>query len=998
MKKISKFLLFLLAFSPAFAFAGPFDPPPTDISVLVLNQIFGGLLQGGQNAFGESIKTFNSIILSLGGILAAYTILAGTLGTAHDGEMLGKKFSSVWIPIRYSLGTALVLPVIPGGYCVMQQIVMWLVLQGVGLADIVWTSYVGAPIGSLTAKMNNSNKQNVLKFAEHVALASGCTYAAASIYNAGSSTVSTLLQPINAAPNFTMKHDVENGKYYFGNQATIANIIMNNKKQCGEITLPGAVDKDIAKFYGTVGNKVGASAPSGGKLGAINIAFATPSTEPIYLAHTKAADAVIQKINTAAQNAVASETAIPYSIVIKSAEEYINSVEVASATYVSGSNDSIAKLKEQSSQQGWFLAGAWYTRLTMLNYHIQQSVNMAPKGESSTSLGSVFNFLDSINPAIEKVQGEILVKNGQSTNISNAEKDEGDSKDGEKSANTLVNKLINSFTGIDIKELNANEKPPVIILQEAGDALIDMWMNTMLLLLDASILSLLSMGAATPIFITIIGFIAAPAAALVGIGFTLGYMLPNLPFLMWIGVILGWLIMVIEAILAAPLWAIMHLHPNGDDLTGKGANGYMLVLGLTLRPVLTVFGLIAALVVTDLMGEFVNKIFFSVFQIGNAGGIKGFLVIFFSFSIYTMSQFSLFKKTFSLMHVIPDQLLRWIGGGGEQLGQYAGSIADGAGRAQGAIAAASSFAGEKAVSSLGNSINLGKQIKDNKDNKKLSEKSENLQLNNKFGEGTSEQASATIQNGAKNGAAGGALGWLGKQNNNKMRSDKAAYNSGLERSAAAGGQDGVEEYQKGMSEASENGYEKFGGTIEGAAKGVAANVEQTQLNKQVSTFNSEDGNEASAFMQKVAGTPSGKIDAKRAAPALALLNQGREVLGSTELANVLEQASRIPDRSKAREHVQKSVAEAKFAKTSRKHGVTGDIAAELGEVASIGAPVEPPLQSIDSTDGTIRPPGQLLNSAESQETVNLAGVSNAANNGITSPNIVNPATRIGDVE
>ena len=54
--------------------------------------------------------------------------------------------------------------------------------------------------------------------------------------------------------------------------------------------------------------------------------------------------------------------------------------------------------------------------------------------------------------------------------------------------------------------------------------------------------------------------------------------------------------MVVEAIIAAPLWAVMHLHPSGDDMTGKGGNGYMLVLGLVVRPALIIFGLIAAIV------------------------------------------------------------------------------------------------------------------------------------------------------------------------------------------------------------------------------------------------------------------------------------------------------------------------------------------------------------------------------------------------------------------
>ena len=87
------------------------------------------------------IQAFNGGVLAIGGLLVAYTILVGTISTAHDGEMLGKKFSSVWVPIRTTLGTALVLPVINGSYCTMQVIVGWLIMQGIGLADNVWSSF-----------------------------------------------------------------------------------------------------------------------------------------------------------------------------------------------------------------------------------------------------------------------------------------------------------------------------------------------------------------------------------------------------------------------------------------------------------------------------------------------------------------------------------------------------------------------------------------------------------------------------------------------------------------------------------------------------------------------------------------------------------------------------------------------------------------------------------------------------------------------------------------
>ena len=74
------------------------------------------------------IKVFNGGCLIIGGILAAYTILAGTLNTAHDGEMLGKKFSSVWIQFVIRLA---LLWFFRSWWrlCVMQAIVMWLVIK-----------------------------------------------------------------------------------------------------------------------------------------------------------------------------------------------------------------------------------------------------------------------------------------------------------------------------------------------------------------------------------------------------------------------------------------------------------------------------------------------------------------------------------------------------------------------------------------------------------------------------------------------------------------------------------------------------------------------------------------------------------------------------------------------------------------------------------------------------------------------------------------------------
>ena len=143
-KKLLTSLLFLCF--PLLAFADnsgslSFAPPPGDFSVVFLGNIFGivdGVLHGtGSQIMGAMFGVFNSAVLALGGIIIMYTLLISTLNTAHEGEMLGKEWSSIWIPMRSTLGLALLIPK-ASGYCVMQIFVMWVIVQGVGAADKVW--------------------------------------------------------------------------------------------------------------------------------------------------------------------------------------------------------------------------------------------------------------------------------------------------------------------------------------------------------------------------------------------------------------------------------------------------------------------------------------------------------------------------------------------------------------------------------------------------------------------------------------------------------------------------------------------------------------------------------------------------------------------------------------------------------------------------------------------------------------------------------------------
>lgn len=142
---MNKFLLAVsLIIFPIMALADSslsFTPPASDFSVVFLGNIFGivdGVLHGtGSQIMGSMFGVFNAAVLALGGIVIMYTLLVSTMNTAQEGQMLGQKWSSIWIPVRSVMGLALLVPK-ASGYCLMQIFVMWIVVQGVGAADKIW--------------------------------------------------------------------------------------------------------------------------------------------------------------------------------------------------------------------------------------------------------------------------------------------------------------------------------------------------------------------------------------------------------------------------------------------------------------------------------------------------------------------------------------------------------------------------------------------------------------------------------------------------------------------------------------------------------------------------------------------------------------------------------------------------------------------------------------------------------------------------------------------
>lgn len=119
-----------------------FTPTVGDVSIVFLGNIFGsvnGVLAGsGSQIIGELFGVFNAGLLSFGGIVILYTLMISTMNTAGEGQLMGQRWSSVWIPIRTTFGLGLLMPQ-ASGYCLMQVFVMWIVVQGIGAADSIWS-------------------------------------------------------------------------------------------------------------------------------------------------------------------------------------------------------------------------------------------------------------------------------------------------------------------------------------------------------------------------------------------------------------------------------------------------------------------------------------------------------------------------------------------------------------------------------------------------------------------------------------------------------------------------------------------------------------------------------------------------------------------------------------------------------------------------------------------------------------------------------------------
>ncbi|WP_440993229.1 DotA/TraY family protein [Cysteiniphilum litorale] len=216
-------------------------------------------------------------------------------------------------------------------------------------------------------------------------------------------------------------------------------------------------------------------------------------------------------------------------------------------------------------------------------------------------------------------------------------------------------KIIPTYAGVTAAALIASMAP----FSDLGSTMAALGNGAIQIGFSSLMLSIMS----SFIWLPIIFFVLI---TLFGIGVLFALIIPLTPFILfWAGKI-AWLLLVIEALIAAPIVALGIVYPQGHEVFGKAETGIQIMLNIVLRPVLMIVGLLAGIVLTYVIINFSADGFQNI--------ITQISAIFSGSSVYVNGTFSLlcvllyasfiaiaFNKCFSLIYLLPDKVMQWVG-------------------------------------------------------------------------------------------------------------------------------------------------------------------------------------------------------------------------------------------------------------------------------------------------------------------------------------------------
>lgn len=702
--------------------ATPYTAGADDIAIQMLREVFGkaidgivgGSTAGAENAAANMLGTafgfFNGGVLFFGAIILTWVTVFGVTNTANDGQVLGKKWSTFYTPLRTFTASAFLIPS-TSGYSMVQLVILLIVTWSVGFASNMWGKVVDYVVDTtmvdqvLRSVVDDKQFDRIALNAFQMqvcanAVAQGVNQTTGSQFNL---QLYPRYQQINTGDTTATYKTYLNFRdpNWRGSEEICGGILLTttftkpdtNRASVNQAT--STLQTEIATIQGSIGNI---------RYKAAMDMFAKMAPQAIELA--RVADSTGEKFSSGRVQAVIDQAR---EVMLKDIRDEV-SKQVGAAN---------SGLKDKFKQGGWVMAGSLHRELAAVKDGIQKAMTSQQQYIPGTySVDHLLGGSSEVSAAVKGIMtrytamaGFVLQKLDQGSEVQARKPTDmpslrtglgpGDFADGGTSVKTQVDAWFNSLangamTGI-VFYLAEDGTDPVMQVKNIGD-----WMavfaETVLLtkaalaatvdglfegsrtaatqsVLGTNLAGLMSVGPGVLKFLLtgiqeLWSVVQPGVMAMLYGGYFLGMWIPMIPFYVFALGVIGWLVQVVEALAAGSLWMVMHLTPERDDsFIGSQQQGYLLLMSLFARPPLMVLGLVASMAILNPAVRFVNAGFMTSFRVIQADSVTGLLSLGGFVLIYGVIILGVFMMVFSLPQTLPDRILRWIGAGIADLGE-----------------------------------------------------------------------------------------------------------------------------------------------------------------------------------------------------------------------------------------------------------------------------------------------------------------------------------------
>ncbi|WP_342051294.1 MULTISPECIES: DotA/TraY family protein [unclassified Cupriavidus] len=663
----------------------------------ILNNMLG---QFGQNPFaavgpptellGSMFFIFNACLFVIGASWVGYHVLSGIAQTAHEGEVLGKRLSTLWLPIRMTMGVGGMLPVF-GGFSLAQAVMMTVGILGIGIANLLSTTAID-------------------RAAEFEAL---------------------VPPPAIAQGVGTVGFTGELGRELFAMH--VCTLLTNDyRSKTGQATQEIAFDGAKLVAPDSCGSITIITRGSGTRSGSSLIGFRNAAVDYEKIAaiadrtnqqYPSALDSVNANIKPLAQawfdTYVAEDPQThmrvnpvpPYpdmdiaKLMVGAQNRFMAAIRGDSKEDSSMKDRALANMKEG----GWATIGSWYSAFAEMNAAVQTAMTQttlqvqSPEDSLAVAGGqrieSVADGLKSLgikgSTALASRTGDFcdepsVLPNfiGDATNKAGESVGAGTATGNCSVGQSIVMAITNGVAGNSGGNGMIN---PLIAAKNLGDWLLVGVQGAYVAVAavrgavapatggltgseSGGLASkaaeaggkLLKMGG---IFGTIASDLAGFAPVLLGalmvIGMILSFYVPFIPFITWFTGLVSYFASFIEGLIAAQIWAFSHLHAEGEGLGQRTEKGYLYVLNMLLRPGLMVLGFFFASAASVLVGTLLFQMFGPAMANVQGNSTTGVLSICGFFCIFLMLTIMLVQVLFNLIYELPDRVIAWFGNGME---------------------------------------------------------------------------------------------------------------------------------------------------------------------------------------------------------------------------------------------------------------------------------------------------------------------------------------------